>query len=205
MVMVFMSGVQSSWSSKESLGSHWLGNGLFNERSDKEENRFLLSRHFPGRRPGTGSPQSQQGKSHTEVCVHTPPVAMRPTRYKDPQVSGTKVRMGKLIPTQYPIPQASLKGADAILIFSKTFASTSRYRPESQRITFREQLGGERGDLLAFIFLGEDWSVAKTTEKGESRDSLGPLTGLSQAHNQCLVTDTSAAGSSSPPFSPSPT
>lgn len=38
----------------------------------------------------------------------------------------------------------------------------------------------------------------KGSAEGENRDPVGPLTGLSQEHNLCLVTDTLAAGSSSP-------
>lgn len=50
-----------------------------------------------------------------------------------------------------------------------------------------------------FFFFLVAWNDRKGREAGKNPDSLGPLTGLSQEHNQCLVTDISAAGTSPRP------
>ena len=91
------------------------------------------------------------------------------------------------------------------LNFSKTSAPFS---PLHTRIP--ENLGERAGDRRAinqFLFFRErenDQRSGMTGRVGKGvgmghRYSLGARTGLSQEHNQCLVTDTSAAGSSSRP------
>lgn len=54
---------------------------------------------------GWGSPQSEPGKSHGEICEHTPPLARRSTGHKAPQVSGTKSKWGSPIPSPHSDPE----------------------------------------------------------------------------------------------------
>lgn len=46
------------------------------------------------------------------------------------------------------------------------------------------------------VFFLVAWDDREGREGGKTPDLLGPLTGLSQEHNQCLVTDIAAAGTS---------
>lgn len=176
-----------------------------NEKSD-EEKQLPSKQESPGRRPRNGSSQSRQVKSLGGVGVHTSSLARQRPRLAtpSPQVSSTKVRTACRSQLHILHPELiSRRRCDPN--FSKTLAPFSQLHTR-----IPENLGERAGDRRAinqFLFFRERENnqrsgmterVGKGVGMGH-RYSLGARTGLSQEHNQCLVTDTSAAGSSSRP------
>lgn len=138
--------ISGSQSTKQSQ-NNWCGDELLHEPSD-EERLVPRARYFSRKRPRIGSPQSEPGKSHGEICEHTPPLARRSIGHKAPQVSGTKSKWGSPNPSPHSDPEDVSKANKKRTEFA--------LRPVTGQNPRVCPLGNSWGDALGFVFLGED-------------------------------------------------